>query len=166
MNLSVEAENLQKRMKLGEVLPQAAVGVGYMYNNFLEKHNANLIGFFTVSIPISDWWQNKYSMKYHKTKCEIAAQKRDDMQEKLMLQMQLAWNELVEAYSQVQLLEKTIDEAEANLKLVNDNYQAGMVSVSELLQSQTLLQQSKDQYTDAKINYKIKYLMYKQMVGD
>jgi hypothetical protein len=41
-----------------------------------------------------------------------------------------------------------------------------MVSVSELLQSQTLLQQSKDQYTDAKINYKIKYLMYKQMVGD
>lgn len=166
LNLSVEAENLQKRMKLGEVLPQAAVGVGYMYNNFLEKHNANLIGFFTVSIPISDWWQNKYSMKYHKTKCEIAAQKRDDMQEKLMLQMQLAWNELVEAYSQVQLLEKTIDEAEANLKLVNDNYQAGMVSVSELLQSQTLLQQSKDQYTDAKINYKIKYLMYKQMVGD
>ena len=166
LNLSVEAENLQKRMKLGEVLPQAAVGVGYMYNNFLEKHNANLIGFFTVSIPISDWWQNKYSMKYHKTKCEIAAQKRDDMQEKLMLQMQLAWNELVEAYSQVQLLEKTIDEAEANLKFVNDNYLAGMVSVSELLQSQTLLQQSKDQYTDAKINYKIKYLMYKQMVGD
>ena len=81
----------------------------------------------------------------------------------LLLQMQQSWNEVEEAYRQVQLAEESIKDAKENLKKSNDYYLAGMCTVSDVLQSQTLLQQSCDQYTDFRIQYKIKLANYLQM---
>ena len=163
LNLSVEAEHLKKQMLIGETLPQVGVGAAYLYNNLMGKNNINSLVFATVKVPITGWWEASHNIKKQEIQEEVTQNNRNDLSEMLLLQMQQSWNEVDEAYRQVQLAEESIKDAKENLKKSNDYYLAGMCTVSDVLQSQTLLQQSCDQYTDFRIQYKIKLANYLQM---
>ena len=79
--------------------------------------------------------------------------------------MQKLWNELEEAYKQVKLSEESIATAEENVRLSTAYYQAGTETLSDLLDAQSLLQQSRDQYTDDYTSYLIKRTQYLQATG-
>lgn len=79
----------------------------------------------------------------------------NDTNEKLLLQMQQGQNMLNEAYKQVQLAKISIEQAEENLRVNQNNYEAGMVNVSDMLEAQAQLQQSRDNYTEALTQYRI-----------
>ena len=87
------------------------------------------------------------------------------IQLKLLLQMQKLWNELEEAYEQAKISEESVKTAEENVRLSTDYYQAGTETLSDLLNAQSLLQQSRDQYTDDYTNYLIKRTEYLQATG-
>jgi outer membrane protein TolC len=70
--------------------------------------------------------------------------------------MQQIDNELNEAYQQIRLSQKSISSAEENLRISRDNFNAGLITLSDLLEAQNLLQQSRDQYTEATAAYFIK----------
>ena len=75
------------------------------------------------------------------------------MTEKLQLQTQQIWNHLQESYVQLALATTNVEMAQENLTLSQRNYQAGLIGLSELLEAQTLYQQSLDQQNDQKIAY-------------
>lgn len=77
----------------------------------------------------------------------------------------LLWNELEESYKQVKLSEESIATAEENVRLNTDYYKAGTVTLSDLLDAQSLLQQSRDQYTGDYTAYLIKRTEYLQATG-
>lgn len=164
LNLNVEATRLQHRMTLGEALPQIGVGAGYVYNNVFEKNAFNGMVFATVQVPLSTWWETAYKLKQQKIKQEEADINRQDLTEKMELQTRQAWNEVEEAYSQVKLSESTVYNAEQNLTLSKQNYSAGLISLSELLEAQTIYRQALDQQCDNKIAYKVKLTRYKQLI--
>ena len=87
------------------------------------------------------------------------------IQLKLLLQMQKLWNELEEAYKQAKISEESVKTAEENVRLSTDYYQVGTETLSDLLNAQSLLQQSRDQYTDDYTNYLIKRTEYLQATG-
>jgi outer membrane protein TolC len=89
----------------------------------------------------------------------------NDNTEKLLLQMQQARNTLDEAYQQVQLAERAIRQAEENLKVSRDNYKAGMVNVSEMLEAQALLQSSNDNLANTRCNYQVAKAQYLMVTG-
>ncbi|MBR6068561.1 MAG: TolC family protein [Bacteroidales bacterium] len=163
LDLSTDAERLKKKMLVGEVLPQIAVGAGYTCNTLMDKFKTNGLVFATLSIPISDWWEKSYDLKKQELNCTKAENQRRDLDEQMLLQMQLAWNDLSEAYSQVMLSQQTAETATENLNLSTDNYNAGMISMSELLEAQTLLQQAHSQLADDKVDYMKKLTKYKQL---
>lgn len=72
---------------------------------------------------------------------------------------------LSEAYQQVLLAKKSIISAEQNLKISQDNYNAGVITLSELLEAQNLLQQSYDQYIETATQYFQKQAKWKQVSG-
>lgn len=164
LDLNVKAENLKKKMIIGETLPQIGVGAGYVYNNLLGKDKTNGILFATVSVPISGWWEAAHNIKKQKLQVEIAKNNQQNLNESMTLQMQQAWNETEESYNQVLLAQETIDETMLNYTYNMQHYQAGVKTLSEVLESQSLLQQSRDQFSDYYITYKIKLLRYLQMV--
>jgi hypothetical protein len=47
-----------------------------------------------------------------------------------------------------------------NLKINRDNYRAGMVNLSEMLEAQTLMQQSRDTLIDMQTRYQVKRVEY------
>jgi outer membrane protein TolC len=81
----------------------------------------------------------------------------------MYLETMKAWNDLGDASSQAELSKMALQDAEANFQDVKTDYDAGLVPVSELLESQTLLMQAQNQLTDALIDLKIKAENYKRL---
>jgi outer membrane protein TolC len=163
---STEAEKLQTTMLKGEYMPQFGVGAGAIYMDVMDdKSTTTGMIYSSIKIPISGWWEASHKLKERQFKEEQNQNMVADVSEKLLLQMQQAWNALDEAYQQVQLSEVSIKQAEENLKVSHDNFKAGMVTVSDLLEAQALLQSSIDNLTSSRSSYQVAMAKYLQVTG-
>ncbi len=161
---NVDAAKLQEKMTLGENLPSVGVGAGYSYNNIISGRS-NAMVFATVSIPISDWWGGTHAVRRKKIAYQKAVDTRQDQSELLLIKMQDAWNDVVEAYKQLTIAERSIEQSAENLRLNRNFYDAGTTTMSDLLEAQMLYQQARDRRTDAFASYQNSILAYKQAVG-
>ena len=161
----VEAANLQRKMTIGQNLPTVGVGVGYNYHNLFNKGRSFGMVFATVNVPISDWWGGSHAIKRKKIEQQKAEEQLDDNSELLKIRMQNAWNGVQESYQQLLLAQRSIEQAEENLRLNRNYYNAGTSKMSDLLQAQLLYQQAQDKRTDAFSDYQNKLLEYKHSVG-
>ena len=121
--------------------------------------------FATVSVPISDWWGGSHAIKRKKLEQQQAQEQLYDNAELLKIRMQSAWNSVEESYQQLLLAQRSIEQAEENLRLNRDYYNDGMSKMSDLLEAQMLYQQSCDKRTDAFAEYQNKLLEYRQATG-
>ena len=165
LDKNVEASRLQYKLKVGQNLPSVGIGAGYMYHNILDTDHSFGMIFAMVSVPLTDWWGGSHAIRKQKLQLKAAEYTRQDTNEKLLLQMQKLWNELEEAYEQAKISEESVKTAEENVRLSTDYYQVGTETLSDLLNAQSLLQQSRDQYTDDYTNYLIKRTEYLQATG-
>ena len=161
----VEAADLQKKIAIGKNLPSVAVGAGFNYHNLLEKDHSFGMVFATVSVPIFDWWGGSHAIKRKKLEQQQAQEQLYDNAELLKIRMQSVWNSVEESYQQLLLAQRSIEQAEENLRLNRDYYNAGMSKMSDLLEAQMLYQQSCDKRTDAFAEYQNKILEYRQATG-
>ena len=166
LDKQVEAARLQKKMAVGQNLPTVAVGAGYNYHNLMEHDHSFGMIFATVSVPISDWWGGSHTIKRRKIEHQQAQEQLADKAELLKIRMQNAWNGVEESYQQLLLAQRSIEQAEENLRLNRDYYRAGTSRMSDLLEAQLLYQQSCDKHTDAFANYQNKLLEYRQAIGE
>jgi outer membrane protein TolC len=165
LNDVISAEELQKRLSKGEHLPQFAVGVAGQYLDIADQQNTYGIAFATLSVPISGWWGGKYKTQEHNIKIDIAKNNRNEKSELLKLQMAQSFNALSEGYKQIAVASAQLEQAAEHVKVVTDNYDAGIVSTSDLLEAQAVYQEAKDNLTDAQSVYQIKQTNYKQVVA-
>lgn len=161
----LEIEKLQKRMEVGESLPQISVGLMGYYADMMDKENTNYLGFATLKIPISDWWGGFHRIKEHNIKIEIARNELSDKSDMLQLQIRNTDNELKESEKQISIAECSVLQAKENLKITEDNYKAGLLNTSDLLEAQAILQEAQDNLSDAICIYKIKQAAYKKNRG-
>ena len=162
----VEATKLQHKMAIGSYLPTVAVGGGLVYHNMLESGRSFGMLMATVSIPISDWWGGSHAIKRKKIERQKAIDQLADNSELLKINMQSAWNNVQETYNQLIIAKRSIEQASENLRLNRDYYNAGTITMSDLLEAQLLYQQAFDKRTDAYTNYHNKLLAYKQAIGE
>lgn len=162
----VEATALQQKMAVGQKLPSIAIGAGYNYHNLLDNDHTFGMLFATMSIPISDWWGGSHAIKRKKIEHQNAQEQLADNAQLLQIRMQNAWNNVEESYQQLQLAQRSIEQAEENLRLNRNYYNAGTSKMSDLLEAQMLFQQACDKRTDAFADYQNKLLEYRQSVGN
>lgn len=60
---------------------------------------------------------------------------------------------------------KLAEQACENLKVTDDNYRSGNISISDLLEAQALFQPSNDNLTNSRCNYQIALSKYLQAIG-
>ncbi len=163
---SVKAEKLQTNLKFGEYLPQVTIGINETYLKF-DENNGRTIGMLygTVSIPISNWWGGSYELQERKIKEEIAENNLKNNSELLVLQIEKAWQDLIDAYDQYLLSKQTCEQANDNLAQVEDSYKHGVIKVSDLLEAQALNQQAEQQLIEAKAGYFVKQSVYLKATG-
>lgn len=161
----VEAGKLAYKMAVGKNLPTVAVGGGFIYNNVMDKSQNNLVGMVTVSVPISSWWGGSHDMKRQKIQVENAINDKQNQGQMLIIKMRKAWNDMNDAYKQVGIAQQSIATSEENLRLNTDYYHAGTATITDLLNAQTLYQQSRDKYVESYTDYEVKKRAYLQATG-
>ena len=165
LDLSLRAEDLKKKMTLGEALPSLLVGGSANYHTVLENTKPNVMVFAMLQIPITDWHKTSYKLKKHDLDAEMAENTRRDLTEKMEMQTNQAWFNLEQSWLRITMAQTALSDAEANLKITEDYYEAGLVALSDVLEAQTLLKQSRDELTDSRVEYRINLVNYQQLTG-
>lgn len=161
----VEATKLQHKMEIGKNMPSVGVGVGYNYHNLLEKDHSFAMVFATVNIPLSGWWGGSHAIERKKIEHQKAIDQLNDNAQLLTIRMQKAWNDLEEAYQQLSIARRSIEQADENLRINRDTYHAGTSTMSNLLEAQLLFQQACDNKTERYAEYQNKWLEYRLATG-
>lgn len=161
LDSNVEANKLQKNIERGKYLPSVGIGVAYSYDDMMDKNNTSAMMFATVSVPISKWWGGSHAIKKQDLKWRQAANERQNNIELMAVQIEQIWNELQEAYKQILLAQRSIASSTENMRMNQDFFKAGTVTLTDVLDAQTLLQQSNDQFIEACTGYQLKLTEYK-----
>lgn len=163
---NLQASELQYKMAVGKNLPTVAIGGGLVYDNFVMGQDQSFyMGFVTVSVPLSGWWGGTHSIKKHKLQVKNAENLLNDNSEMLVIRMQNVWNTLNDSYRKAEIALLSVEQSLENLRLNMDYYSAGTATMSELLDAQTLYQQSRDKYVEAYTNYELSKREYLQATG-
>ena len=71
----------------------------------------------------------------------------------------------IEAYKQIEISQNSISQSKENLRLHTNYYNAGTCTMSDLLEAQTMFQQSKDRFVENVTQYEIRKTEYLQSIG-
>jgi outer membrane protein TolC len=82
------------------------------------------------------------------------------------LQTNQAWFNLEQSWLRISMAQSALKDAEANMKITDDYYEAGLVALSDVLEAQTLLKKSRDELTDSRVEYRVNLVKYKQLTGN
>ena len=151
--LNVQYNKMYRRLTLGETLPHLAIGISGGYTNFFEKHTANGIAFVNLSIPITGWGEMSHRLKQQDLRIRQAELMQQDLSDKMSLQNRQAYDQLIEALKLMEQHRSASLLAQENHRVSLINYQAGIGTMSELMESEALLLQAENAFTDARITY-------------
>ena len=162
LDSNVKGAKLQKKIAVGKNLPTVGAGVGYMYDNLTDKSHPFGIAFVSVSVPISGWWGGSHAIKKENANVSIAENTLTDTSDLLIINMQHLWNEVSDAWQQISIAYNSIEQSTENLRLNRNYYKAGMCTMSDLLDAQTLFQQSRDKFVENTAAFNVKVVEYRQ----
>lgn len=167
---NVNAEALQTRLKKADYLPSFSVGLSAAQVGVIDRGLGNKFTpatYGSLSIPISGWlWgDGKHVMKQRKYAEQIAQNKLADGSDQLEVYMLQSWNNLSEAYTQVELLKDNLASSAENLRSTRDSYRAGLNNLSDLISAQSDFQQVQSQLAEANSDYLIRLSDYKFAIG-
>ena len=149
LDKNVRAKQLEKRMELGKNLPTVAVGAGWYYHDLLKQnHNFGAVQ-IGVAIPISGWWGGAHALKRKSLALMNAENERDDLGQKLQIQIQDKWNNLTAAHRKMEIEAEGIAQSEENFRLNSMYYEAGICTLTDLLEAETSLKESHEKYIAA-----------------
>lgn len=149
LDKNVQAKRLEKRMELGKNLPTVAVGAGWYYHDlFDQNHNFGAVQ-IGVAIPISGWWGGSHAMKRKSLALMNAENEREDLAQKLQIEIQDKWNNLTAAYRKMEIEAEGIGQSEENFRLNSMYYDAGISTVADLLEAETSLKEARERYIAA-----------------
>ena len=159
----IKAKNIKKKMTLGEALPSLMVGGTASYHTIYEDAKPNAMVFAMLQVPITDWHKTSLKLKKHDLDTQKAENTRLDLTEKMQLQTNQAWFNLEQSWLRINMAQTALRDAETNLKVTEDYYEAGLVALSDVLEAQTMLKQSRDELTDSRVEYRINLVTYRQL---
>lgn len=162
---NVEAKTLEKKMETGSHLPQIGVGAGWFYHDVFEQ-NHNFGGVMvTVTVPISGWWGGSHAMKRKSLALANARDELENLSQKLEIEMADKWDNLTAAHRKMAIASEAIVQSKENLRLSQAYYDAGMSTITDLLDAQTLHKQAQDDYVAAYGVFKLSEAQYLNATG-
>ena len=171
LDKQVSLAQQQVKLNRSELLPQIGVKGAYNYLYGLEVNDKTLLdhGNFSVmlnvSIPIFHFGERTNKVHAAKAKLEQSRLKQEDMNEQMQLELMQAANNLDEARLERDLSIRSLQQAEENMRVSKGQYDAGLETLSDHLESQALWQQAYATKTDAHFQLYLSYIAYLKAAG-
>lgn len=154
LSLAVEAEKLQKRMTLGETLPQLTlIGSAYYGNIIKNDPSGNAVALLSLSIPLTDWWETSHKLRQHNIRIAEAQMQQEYLSNMMSLEEEKAYSDMLDAGTLLKSDSAALEIAQENYRLATLNYQAGVATLNEVLQAHAQLLQAQNAITDRHTTY-------------
>ena len=153
LEMDVESKKLQKRMTVGEGLPEVALGASMGYGQVIGSPQANGMVYALVKIPISDWGRTSRRLQRGQNEIDKAENAKAFLEKQLVLKVSKDWVELQGAWDEMQSAKDALALSELLESQKRDEYDSGLCTMSELLQSQTDLQSARSSLVDTQAAY-------------
>jgi len=166
-----ELARLNVKLTRSEFLPSLVLTAGGSYSNGLELMHQKLLKSFSftagviLKVPIYHFGEGKHKVSSAKAEYKIAQIEEENLNEMMNLELQQAKNNLTESYKELEIAQKSIEQAAENLKMSNHAYEVGTEPLSDLFEAQTLWQKASAQLADAKCNVVINNTKYMKAAG-
>jgi outer membrane protein TolC len=109
----------------------------------------------TLNIPVFNWWTTRSKIRQAELRRQQAQLDLTLTQRELVSALHSTYLEAQSALAQLDSLKRTVDFAAESLRLTNLRYQAGEVSVLEVVDAQTTLVQARNAYDDGFARYRL-----------
>lgn len=167
----VELAHQQVKLQRSEILPKIGVRGSYDYTNGVKVNNQKLFdkaGFsvmLNVSMPLFHFGENQNKIRAAKSKLEQARLEQNDLNEKMQLELQQSANNLDEARLEAELADKSLEQAAENQRVSKSQYDAGLETLSDYLEAQSLWQKAYATQVDAHFQMYLQYVKYLKAAG-
>ncbi len=168
---AVQMQDKQVKLVMGDYLPTAGVRFGYSHTGGIElsgqdidQGGSNIMA--SVNIPLFHWGEGYHKVKVAKL---VKEQKELELQknhELMQLEAEQCRLDLIDAQMRIQIAGNALSQADENIRLSKDNYEMGMVVLTDLLIAQTEWKKAWSELIEAKADYKFKQTKYLKATGN
>jgi len=109
----------------------------------------------TLNIPVFNWWTTRSKIRQAELRRQQAQLDLTLTQRELVSNLHSTYLEAQSALAQLDSLKRTVDLATESLRLTNLRYQAGEVSVLEVVDAQSTLVQARNAHDDGLSRYRL-----------
>lgn len=169
----LEAQELNRKLLQADFKPSVsllAAGFGSFGKNINFESGGNAmasyVGMLNVSIPIWDWGLKASKVKEQSFKIQAQKAQLQETRELLSLEIQHAYLQVNQSAKKIDLSRASVLQAEENLRLSNDRFEAGTVTGQDVLEAQTLWQQATSSIIDAKVEYRMNEAALLKALGE
>ena len=163
LDLSVRSHEIQKKIILSEALPQIGAGASYGYGRLLGNPQWNGAVYATLKIPVSDWGRTVHKLRQEDILKQKAVNDRDFLQEQLLLKIRKLWEDVILSWDRLEVAQEEVLVRELTVKQKYADYNAGLSTSSQLLESLLDLTVSRTALADARIACHTALMEYRQM---
>ena len=166
--LDAQAEALRSQADTVRAMnrPQLALTGGYMYleNEFLTADKFWMAG-VSLNWNLFDGGQSRKRSQAIDSKAAAIGYNRADLETMIALQVRRTWNDRGEADSRLKVSESAVEQANENLRVVRNRYQAGASTNSEVLDAEALREQALSNRDNARFEVELAKLRLARAIG-
>lgn len=171
--LSSQVSIAQQQVKLSrsELLPKIGIKGSYDYLHGLELNDQDLFDkgsfsvFLNVSVPLFHFGERSNKVRAAKAKLEQSRLEQENRNEQMLLELTQAANNLDEARLESELSDRSLQQAEENMRVSKSQYDVGLETLSDHLEAQALWQQAYETQVDAHFRLYLNYIAYLKAAG-
>ena len=153
----------QVKLTRSDYLPQLAMFAGYSYVNGFKLSGSKLLDSgsgavgATLKVPLITFGERTYKLRSAKARQQIAQTEQQDLTEQMQLELAQAANNFDEAQTELSITQRSLEQAEENMRLARQQYDAGLEPLSQLLDAQAMWQQASADHVNAKCQLQVAY---------
>ena len=152
-------------------LPQVLLTGGYVatnpnvFNGFERKLSGMWNVGVMVRVPLWNWMEGTYKVRASRIATTIVELERDDIREKIDLQVSQSQFKVKEANRRLAMAIKNVENAEENLRCANLGFKEGVIPTTDVMAAQTASVQAQSQKIDAEEDVKMSQVNLKKALG-
>lgn len=161
----------QVKIERSDFLPNVALAGSYSYMHGFEVNDRTLfhkpgIGvMLSVSVPLFHFGEGMNKVRAARMEQGRIDLERENLEEQMSLELTQAANNLDEAFLEVTLTEKSMLQAEENLRTSRREYEVGLESLVNYMEAQALWQQAYADRIDARCRLFLSGTRYRKAAG-
>ena len=181
--LNVKAKKFDVSMVRSDFLPTIGLQLGWnAFGNLKMKNymmlddgtiypytqNINYKGFVgavSLSVPLFHWGEGFKKVKKAKIEVDNASLELEQNRKLMELQAKQAYSNYEDGFSLIETAEKAFNDAELNLAIMKDQYESGLMTLTDLLEAQSQWQACYSNLIEAKTQFKINEIDYLRSIG-